>query len=573
MVMNYWLDLFTVQTYDEFQKAGAKLSGFRERQWNRCQRIQLGDKLLCYLTGISRWVGVLTVKGLPFRSAERIWDMEVFPVRLNVEADILLPPEYGIPHQSLMTALHSPAKSWAGLLRGSPNLLKVEDGQAIFDALQKAKQTPVLRPYDKRKAERTPASPKANKAEPDAALDQKTGLCPWLPTFSQVRGFLAAIEGVSASALDKLQSSVWNLRGTPQEPVSWDDPEQWIAERLGGDVQALAKRVWSKSEERVNPRYMRGPAIVVNRYELAEESAEGKWVITAMGRDLLSTEFGAAEKGIDLQEGMAEIMQLVQAKPNARRGEFVPAWREFVVENSNIQQESVVKDFLYRRLQNLMDRQLVVREGQRYRLTEAGESYLQVLASEIPGNQARSQELLHTVDTFTRSQRDLLRERLENMDPFAFEQLVCDLLTEMGYEDVEVTQPSNDKGVDVKAVAQFGITTINEVIQVKRHQANVQRPVLDMLRGSLHRFKAQKGTIITIGDFAKGAKDSAFELGAAPITLINGDTLIDLLIQHEIGVKKKVVEYFEVDEKVFQAVPEEDDEDAGDQESNGDEEG
>ena len=141
--------------------------------------------------------------------------------------------------------------------------------------------------------------------------------------------------------------------------------------------------------------------------------------------------------------------------------------------------------------------------------------------------------------TFNRTQRDMLRERLENMNPFAFEQLICDLLTEMGYEDVEVTQPTNDKGVDVKAVAQFGITTINEVIQVKRHRANIQRPVLDMLRGSLHRFKAQKGTIITTGDFGKGAKDAAFEMGAAPITLINGDTLIDLLIQHGIGVKKK----------------------------------
>ena len=63
-----------------------------------------------------------------------------------------------------------------------------------------------------------------------------------------------------------------------------------------------------------------------------------------------------------------------------------------------------------------------------------------------------------------------------------------------------------------------------------------------MLRGSLHRFKAQKGTIITTGDFGKGVKDAAFEMGAAPITLINGDTLIDLLIQHEIGVKKKAVE-------------------------------
>jgi restriction system protein len=255
---------------------------------------------------------------------------------------------------------------------------------------------------------------------------------------------------------------------------------------------------------------------------------------------------------------MVEIMRVVRSKPNARRGDLLPDWREFVAENSNIRQESVVKDFLYRRLQNLLDRKLVERDGQRYHLTKGGEDYLGALASGLPVTaHSRTQGLIRSVEDFNRTQRDLLRERLENMNPFAFEHLICDLLTEMGYEDVEVTQPTNDKGVDVKAVAQFGITTVNEVIQGKRHRANIQRPVLDMLRGSLHRFKAQKGTIITTGDFGKGAKDAAFETGAAPITLINGDTLIELLIQHQIGVKKKAVEYFEVDEKVFQAVPDE----------------
>jgi hypothetical protein len=39
-------------------------------------------------------------------------------------------------------------------------------------------------------------------------------------------------------------------------------------------------------------------------------------------------------------------------------------------------------------------------------------------------------------------------------------------------------------------------------------------------------------------------KNAAFEMGAAPITLINGDTLIDLLIQHENGVKKKTGDYY-----------------------------
>src|SRR5262245_35387731 len=121
-----------------------------------------------------------------------------------------------------------------------------------------------------------------------------------------------------------------------------------------------------------------------------------------------------------------------------------------------------------------MDRELVEPDGQRYRLTKDGEDYLDALASGLPVTaQSRTQGLIRSVENFNRTQRELLRERLGNMNPFAFEHLMCDLLAEIGYEDVEVTQPTNDKGVNVKAVAQFGITTINEVIQSKRQRANI----------------------------------------------------------------------------------------------------
>jgi len=36
------------------------------------------------------------------------------------------------------------------------------------------------------------------------------------------------------------------------------------------------------------------------------------------------------------------------------------------------------------------------------------------------------------------------------------------------------------------------------------------------------------------------------------ITLINGETLTDLLVQDEIGVKKKTVDFYELDESAFQ---------------------
>jgi hypothetical protein len=83
----------------------------------------------------------------------------------------------------------------------------------------------------------------------------------------------------------------------------------------------------------VNPRYLRGPGIVADRYGLIEE-IERTWAITAAGQDLLSAEFGATERGIDLQEGMGELLKLLQVKPNARRGDLLPGWRDFVVGHS-----------------------------------------------------------------------------------------------------------------------------------------------------------------------------------------------------------------------------------------------
>ena len=78
-----------------------------------------------------------------------------------------------------------------------------------------------------------------------------------------------------------------------------------------------------------------------------------------------------------------------------------------------------------------------------------------------------------------------------------------------------------------------------------------QRKDLDAFRGSLYRFNAVRGTIIATAPFSKGTSEAAFATGAAPITLIDGDKLIDLLIEHGIGVKKNKIEVLSVDADAF----------------------
>ena len=61
MSEKYWLDLFTGQTWEEFLTNGATVSGFRETREKMARKIKPGDFLLCYVTGISRFIGVLKV--------------------------------------------------------------------------------------------------------------------------------------------------------------------------------------------------------------------------------------------------------------------------------------------------------------------------------------------------------------------------------------------------------------------------------------------------------------------------------------------------------------------------------
>jgi hypothetical protein len=64
MTRKYWLDLFTGTTWEEFLEHGAKISGFRASRKRLAERISPGDYLLCYLTGISRFIGILEVNWL-----------------------------------------------------------------------------------------------------------------------------------------------------------------------------------------------------------------------------------------------------------------------------------------------------------------------------------------------------------------------------------------------------------------------------------------------------------------------------------------------------------------------------
>ena len=146
-----------------------------------------------------------------------------------------------------------------------------------------------------------------------------------------------------------------------------------------------------------------------------------------------------------------------------------------------------------------------------------------------------------------REVRRRLHERLRSMDPTAFESLIGELLDALGFTDVIVTRRSGDGGIDVRAVLVVGDVIRTEMaVQVKRWKANVQAPVVQGVRGSLGAH--DRGLIVTTGEFSPGARAEAARPNAAPVALMNGEELVALLVEHEIGVRRAPQELLELTE-------------------------
>ncbi len=177
---NYWFDLYSGTTWEEFLTAGAEVTGFRERRRKTVQQIKPGDYLLCYLTGVSRWIGMLEVVEAPYKDQTPIWKDEDFPCRVKVKVVAALTPETAVPvlqlkdQMSIFKSLKNP-NAWTGHFRGSPAKWKPLDGKMVVDAILEAQKNPVVREVNPAKLARRPKALRAKIGSvtvPDPSIEQ-----------------------------------------------------------------------------------------------------------------------------------------------------------------------------------------------------------------------------------------------------------------------------------------------------------------------------------------------------------------------------------------------------------------
>lgn len=137
--------------------------------------------------------------------------------------------------------------------------------------------------------------------------------------------------------------------------------------------------------------------------------------------------------------------------------------------------------------------------------------------------------------------RDELIDIILQMEPPAFERLFKRILRESGFDPVEVTGGSGDKGIDGTGIIQIGgFLSFRVLFQCKRWQGSIGASVVRDFRGAMVG-RADKGLLVTTGNFTQAAKQEATRDGAPAIDLIDGEQLIDKLKELDLGVKTEEV--------------------------------
>ena len=141
------------------------------------------------------------------------------------------------------------------------------------------------------------------------------------------------------------------------------------------------------------------------------------------------------------------------------------------------------------------------------------------------------------VDYVTPS-RDYLRSRLQQMDPYDFEQFVADVWTHLGWSTRVVGKPG-DRGIDVIATDEDS----KQLIQAKRYGPNttVGSPEVQQYASlRLQEDAVDTVTIVTTGEFSRQAEDLAPDLD---VVLVDGEDLLGVL--DELEAYEVFVEHFD----------------------------
>ncbi len=161
------------------------------------------------------------------------------------------------------------------------------------------------------------------------------------------------------------------------------------------------------------------------------------------------------------------------------------------------------------------------------------------LRSKVLQSHSRTVETLRkNHQAFIADFRKQLLQDLGKLDPASFERFCRNLLRAYGFRDVEVTRVCKDGGIDGFGQLKVGFAYFNLAFQCKRWRGNVGRGEVSQFRGDIQG-QYETGIFFTTARFTPDAKGISMRTGAVPVILVDGSTIVDIMIDKKFGIERE----------------------------------
>jgi len=157
--MNYYIDLFSPETAKAFSNSSKEVSGFRisRKTYVENQKLGPGDRFICYVTRLQRFIGVLEVKEKYFIDEKPIFTNEndPFVLRFKVKPIVWLSLDKAVPIReefvwdrlSFTKNLSKDSNRWTYMVFSSPRLWPEEDCKYLESILEEQNKKMIDYPF------------------------------------------------------------------------------------------------------------------------------------------------------------------------------------------------------------------------------------------------------------------------------------------------------------------------------------------------------------------------------------------------------------------------------------------
>ena len=143
-----WMLVSGADNFELSRAMGFTVAGMKERHRKKVERVQLGDRVLFYLTGIQKFGGTATVTDTYYEDrGNRIWESKKageypYPWRFSIKPDHVLLPDQFVSAEKLLPELEWvkkwPASHWQLAFQGNVHVLSDRDFATIEVAIKAA---------------------------------------------------------------------------------------------------------------------------------------------------------------------------------------------------------------------------------------------------------------------------------------------------------------------------------------------------------------------------------------------------------------------------------------------------